>query len=464
MFKRARIPHPHDRHSDPLSARGAPAATAGARGVARKPPVLRRSTVRLICAVWLGLVVYGTLGPLGYGEGVWLVAVDSWSWIPPAHAVNYSAYNDLFTNVLVYVPVGIALALLVRRRGGVRGLELLLAMVLAVGLSYVTELLQQFMPARCSDRGDLVVNSGAALLGCLTASRAQRAIRRGHEYVYEQWHQRPWLAAAWVMTGVTLALMTLPWDLHWPTIETDYRRGLDLLDFRRFATFGVLGFLIAMAMVERHGRRALAFGEALKRIFVCGVLFEAAQIFVKSHACGLLDISTAFFGGLAGIGAARWLSGTSLSRSAVLTLRRERLTVCILFALVAFALVAGLSGGTLPGDAQPSPRLLRFPFQMQFLESFDRVLIGVAEALFLYATITMLCLYLTQGHGRLVALLLLLGLVGVVQAGHVLLWNAPADATPLFVAVAAWMVAVRCWSAFVPPVRAAADPPGPGSE
>jgi VanZ family protein len=443
--------HPRDRRTDQAPPTGARAGAADAMVRRHKPPVLRRSTLRAICAIWLLLVAYGTLGPLGYGEGSWLAPVEDWHWVPPTHAINYSAYNDLFTNVLVYVPVGIALALLLRRRGGAHGLELLLAMVLAVALSYLTELLQQFMPARCSDRGDLMVNSTAALLGCLIAPRAQRTIRRGHEYVFEQCYHRPWLAAAWVMTGVTLALMTLPWDFYWPSIETEYDRSFDLLDFRRFATFGLLGFLIAMAMIERHGRQSLAFGEAVKRIFVCSVMFEAAQIFVKSHACGLLDISTALLGGLAGIGAARWLSGMSLPESSALTIRRQRLTTWALFALVAFGLIAGMYPGAVPANIQKSHRLLQFPFQVEFLESFDRVVIGVAEALFMYATVTMLCLYLTRGRGRLVALLLLLGMVGTVEAGQILLRGAPADVTPLLMAVAAWMIAIRCWNAFVPP-------------
>ena len=427
MFTPSSNPHPRDRRTDPASSTGERAVAPDEFELGRKPPVLRRSTLRMMCAVWLGLVVYGTLGPLGYGEGPWLIPAENWSWMPLAHPVNYGAYNDLFTNVLVYVPVGVALALLVRRRGGVRGLELLLATFLAVVLSYATELLQQFMPARCSDRGDLLVNSGAALLGCLVAPRVQRAVRRGHEYAYEQWRYHPWLVAAWAMTAVTLALMTLPWDLHWPSIETEYSRPLDFLDFRRLATFGLLGFLIAMAMIERHGRQALAFGEAIKRVFVCGVLFEAAQIFVKSHACGLLDISTALFGGMAGMGAARWLTGMSLTESGVPTATRRLLATSVLITLVVFGLVVGLWAGTAPERHPHDSWVLWFPFQVQFLESFDRVVISAAESLLVYATMTVLCLYLTRGRGRRVALLLLLGMVGVVQAGQILHRGGAAD-------------------------------------
>jgi len=65
----------------------------------------------------------------------------------------------------------------------------------------------------------------------------------------------------------------------------------------------------------------------------------------------------------------------------------------------------------------------------------------------------MLCLYLTEGRGQCVALLLLLGMVGVAQTAQILVVGRVADVTPLFMAVAAWLLAVRCWNAFVPQRR-----------
>lgn len=453
MFTPPSNPHPRDRHAD-LSALAGKLPTAPDRGVGAdglvKPAILRRSTIRFICIIWLALVAYGTLGPLGYGSGQWIVPVENWSWIPPTYPISYNSYNDIFTNVLVYIPVGIALALLLRRRGGVRGLALFLAMFLAVTLSYVTELLQQYMPARCYDRGDLVVNSVAALLGCLVAPRAQNAIRRGHEYAYDHWRSHPWLLLAWVMTAVTLALMTLPWDFYKPSIELEYYRDFDLLDFRRFAAFLLLGFLIAMAMIERHGPRPHALSEALKRVFVCGVFFEAAQIFLRSHACGLLDISTAFFGGLVGLGVAQWLTGMSLTKDGMPTAMRRWLATVALFGLVLFGLVMGMSDANMPQKDTHDLEVHWCPFQVQFLESFDRVIISAAETLFLCATITMLCLYLTRGRGRGVALLLLLGMIGVVEMVQALSLGGQADITPLLLAFAAWLLTVRCWNAFVP--------------
>jgi VanZ family protein len=463
MFTPSSNPHPRDRRTD-RSARSSQAPpTPGAPEAPVKPAVLRRSTLRAMCAVWLGLVIYGTLGPLGYRgderlarEWIvprWLAPADGWRWFPPGYPVNYDRYNDIFTNVLVYVPVGIALALLVRRRGGARRLELLLAMSLAVSLSYATELLQQFMPARCCDRGDLLVNAGAALLGCLIAPHAQRAIRRGHAQAYERWLTHPWLVLAWATTGVTLMLMTLPWDFYWPSIEVDVRRELDVLDFRRFAMFGLLGFVIAMAMLERCGRWGAALRETIKRVFVYAVLFESAQIFVKSHACGLLDMGTALLGGLVGMGLAWWLAGGGAARGSVPRAARRALATMTLLALVLLALIAGLFGSGASSAQSDGQKLLWSPFQVQFLEPFDRVLVDTVESLLVYGSVTMLCLYLTGGRGRRVGLLLLVGMVGVMELGRVLKAGGTADATPLILAVAAWWAAVRCWDAFLPQRR-----------
>ena len=450
--------HPRDRQSDlPVVASPPGLSDDSHHHRLHKPPVLRRSTIKWLCAGWLLLVVYGTLGPLGVGRKPWLVPVESWNWIPAVHSQTFDSYNDLFTNIAVYLPVGVALTLLIRRRGGPRGLELLPAMFLAVTLSYVTELLQQCMPARCSDRGDLYVDAAAALVGCLIAPRVQRLIRGGHQYAYDNWRERPWLLAAWLMTLITAGLMTLPWDFYWPSLEIEYFRNLDLLDLRRFGTFVLLGFLIAMAMIERHGYGARAVGEAVKRIFIYGVYFEAMQIFLRSHACGLLDISTAFFGGMAGAGVARWLTGMSLEKGGIPTSTRRAFALVLVLGLVGFGLLPGIATAKNAGTTVYDPKFLLLPFQLDFLESFDRVMIAAAEALFLYGSLTMLCLYLRHESGRWVALLLLFGIVSFNELSKILIRDMTADITPALMGLASWMIAVRCWNAFRPKRGTARD-------
>ena len=448
---------PRDRHSDHLNAPQYEAASSGAtsespRSRRIKPPVLRRSTIRWIALVWIGLVLWGTVGPLGTDTKPWIVPVPEYRWIPPIVPLSSASYNDIFTNVLVYLPLGVALGLLLRRRGGIWAVEASMAMVLAVTLSYSTEFAQQFMPARTFDRVDLFVNSGAALFGCLLAPLAQRLLRRGHEILFVNRRQKPWLTSAWIMTAIVFVLMTMPWDFHKPSLEVDYLRGLDLLDLRRFGAFLVLGFLIAMAMIERLGRGPAAFGESIKRIFVCGVFFEAAQIFIRSHACGFLDISTAFFGGLAGIGAARWLTGTTLTKGVLPTQTKRMLATIVLFALIGGQLAFGVAAAFGHGSGSNGVARVLLPFQIDFMQSFDRVMIHILESLFVYATVTMLCLYLSLGTGRVLSALVLFGMVGIVEVFRGFLGQHGFDLTPFLTAVAAWVIIQRCWKAFVPQV------------
>jgi len=441
--------HPHDRRDDPRSAAGA----------LLKPPVLRRGTIRAVCAAYLALVIYGTLGPLGDADTPWLGPAPNWRWIPPAYPLHYGRYQDILTNVLVYLPVGVALALLVRRRGGKLGTELLLTVSAGVGLSYGTELLQQFMPARCADLGDLITNAAATLLGSLLAPRAQSALRRAHERLFWDWRAHPWSALAWLMGGLTLALMTMPWDPCRPSLETDYRRDLDALDFRRCAAFALLGFLITLACCERRGRGRPALGMALRLVFVCAVFFEAAQVFLRSHACALLDISTALLGGLIGCGAARALPG---SQGAVGVPPATRRVVALLGLLlvVAAAPILGLSRVAETPGRLADGCVLWLPFQTQFLTPFDRAVLATAETSFLYLAAAALSLYVSGGRGRRTALLLVVGLAGMVETAKAVFLGAPADPTSLLLAFVAWVVVCRCWQTFAPlPSLSDADNP-----
>jgi VanZ family protein len=135
----------------------------------------------MLCVMFLALVVYGTLGPLGLRRGPWIVSVANWQWIPP---LRPSDVNDILTNFAVYVPVGIALRLLVRRRGATGWPDFLSSVTLSVALSYATEVLQQAMPTRVSSLTDTLVNGSAALVGSLCAVSAQRGLRRLHVLVF----------------------------------------------------------------------------------------------------------------------------------------------------------------------------------------------------------------------------------------------------------------------------------------
>jgi hypothetical protein len=171
-----------------------------------KPPVLGRRTLRVLCLVCLGAIVYGTLGPVDASRGAWIAKPGSWNWMP---AWRHSDVNDVATNFAVYVPAGIALRLLVRRRGRTSVADFALAMVLAVGLSYLTELLQQVMPARSSSLTDVLVDTLGACAGCLYAVRVQQAARHVHALMFAQ------ARSGWLLWTITAGLAVVTVACRW---------------------------------------------------------------------------------------------------------------------------------------------------------------------------------------------------------------------------------------------------------
>jgi len=172
-------------------------------GTPAKPPVLRRRTLRWAAVAVLTLIVWGTNGPLGADGRAWLRPVDSWRWSP---AWTPSGWDDVATNFVVYLPVGFAFRLLVRRRGRAGWADFTLAIALSATLSYLTELAQQAMPARVSSLTDVAVNTAAAACGALAAPVAQRGLRAVHAAAHA--HLSPWLRnTAPLRAGAKLALL-----------------------------------------------------------------------------------------------------------------------------------------------------------------------------------------------------------------------------------------------------------------
>ena len=139
----------------------------------------RRAIVRLVL-FGVGLVVYGALMPFGADATGRLASVDDLyrrlAWHPVVGV-------DVFANVLVYIPVGVALCLFIRRRPTCRAREILLATLGALALSATLESLQPYRVGRAGDVNDILANGVGALLGALLAPWFQARMRWVH-YVF----------------------------------------------------------------------------------------------------------------------------------------------------------------------------------------------------------------------------------------------------------------------------------------
>ncbi len=418
-----------------------------------KPPVLSRRTIRGLCLASLAVIGYGTLGPLG-SRGPWLVPVAHWQLVPPRVA---SDLNDVLTNLAVYVPVGIAFRLLVRRRGQAGSADLLLGLGLSLVLSYVTEVLQQAMPGRVSSATDVYVNAMAAFAGCLCAVPVQRALRRLHAFVFVQIRipRRRWAILAGTAVVATAVLMTMPWSLTRPRAELGFGQPLSAADVQRGGMFALVGLLMAGAALARSQNRvaALTLAWALGALVALGL--ELAQMVLHEHVCSLVHAIVSVGGISAGCAAA----GAFVQPRAapgVVVCRLRRIAVVVLVLMVAHLLWEGEApaeprlGGSLALPLRAEPAVDWVPFHAQFQAPFPAMLADVLQQLTAYSLLTLLCVFLARNGGPAVAGLLLFGLVGVTECGRAFVIGHHADTTAPLLAVVGWVVTTRAWRSIRP--------------
>lgn len=119
---------------------------------------------RYLALAWFGLIVYGSLHPFsGWRDtGVSPIAFLEGGW------PRYWTVFDLVANVAVYLPLGFFLTLALSGVPG-RFTALLLATLLAGGVSFCMETLQTWLPSRVPSNLDLACNTLGGLLGALWA-------------------------------------------------------------------------------------------------------------------------------------------------------------------------------------------------------------------------------------------------------------------------------------------------------
>ena len=119
---------------------------------------------RYLALAWFGLVVYGSLHPFtGWRDtGVSPIAFLEGGW------PRYWTVFDLVANIAVYLPLGFFLTLALSGIPG-RFSALVLATLLAGGVSFGLETVQTWLPSRVPSNLDLACNSLGGLLGALWA-------------------------------------------------------------------------------------------------------------------------------------------------------------------------------------------------------------------------------------------------------------------------------------------------------
>ena len=160
-----------------------------------------RSSATPLSLAYAALVLYASLYPF-----------TDWRW-PPGQ--NFSALTllvwspyadafDVWSNLLGYLPLGALLVVAARRSGLPWLMSLLLAVGVSAGMSYGTEVAQQFLPDRRPSLKDFALNTAGAAAGALLAHVAQGL------GLLDRWQQ---LRERWFMrdSAGALALLAL-----WP--------------------------------------------------------------------------------------------------------------------------------------------------------------------------------------------------------------------------------------------------------
>ncbi len=425
-----------------------------------KPPVLRRATQQLLCILSLLAITFGTLGPLGHGHGPWLQTVDHWQLVLPLQPTDV---NDLITNFIVYVPVGIAFRLLIRRRGRAGFPDLVLATLLSAALSYATEILQQAMPARSSSLTDVLINTTAAGFGCLIAVQFQHFLRWLHALAFVNMQRpcRPWLLMTLASSVATIILMTIPWNLTTPDIRIGFDDPFKLADIRRLTMFAVVAFFLTGTLLARGQFRTLAALHAFLLTGVFAAILEFSQAFIGAHVASVMQGLIALVGVALGVVIATLLcprpapppphTADRGPASCGMPLHALRRLAAIALVLAAgYAFTSELWEIDLADGFQSEPVVDWVPFRAQFMAPFTIALADMAEQVALYGFLTLLCLFLMQGQGRIPALLLVLSLVGGLELTKACLDHHGASTTGPLLALFAWAVTTRVWQAIYP--------------
>jgi VanZ family protein len=122
---------------------------------------------RYLALAWFGLVVYGSLHPF---SGWRVSGVSPFAFLEGGWPRYWTVF-DLFTNVLVYLPLGFLLTLALTGLPG-RFTPAALGVLLSGAVSFSLETLQTWLPSRVPSNVDLACNILGALIGAVLAYHA----------------------------------------------------------------------------------------------------------------------------------------------------------------------------------------------------------------------------------------------------------------------------------------------------
>ena len=251
-------------------------------------------------------VLYGSLLPFSFdparltpGTGFGLLRIG-------LHPISL---EDLLTNIVVYLPLGLTVALAVRSSCRVWA-QVAIATAVGGAVSVLAESLQSAIPMRVACWSDVAFNTSGALFGAVLARSSVRIFREGLRRCFRsEGVERPMRSIAGLFALGLFLYQLAPFDFITTTAElhASFRmaewslvspRAVDpiapfsLLYAKAVATawFIALGYLIARSQREAGAPPVRSAMTALLEGGILVVVIEILQLFVRSHVFDAADI------------------------------------------------------------------------------------------------------------------------------------------------------------------------------
>jgi glycopeptide antibiotics resistance protein len=288
-----------------------PSSRGPGPGGPRLPPTRpRKSTARLLWALFALFVVYGTTFPFRFGVGGWdgfLREAARINWRPLGGTAENLLVSDIVQNILLFMPFGfLGYFSLVYKSSWSRK-----AAVVALGasLSAGVEFLQIFSPVRFPALSDVIFNTLGTACGLLVAMAFKRSVLGfKNQPQTRRFLDAPSAFPAFVFAMLVAAGCWEPFDFSLdigmviehvkPLVRHPFALGKpddDLMSFIRF----LLASLFACRLFAEAGLRLPALrGAAL--LGALGTGLELSQVFIQSRGPEWQDAAVAALGAAAG--------------------------------------------------------------------------------------------------------------------------------------------------------------------
>lgn len=272
-------------------------------------PGVRKSTARLLWALFSLFIVYGTTIPFSFrlGPGGLGGLFGKILWHPLGSRNGDISSPDLLQNILLFIPFGfLGYIALVEKRSRLKRVIIIL---MGAGLSAFVEFLQLFADTRWTALSDVIFNTLGTAVGVYAGMRLKNWVMaiKGRADL-RRWFDSPSAYPALVFLGLAAigtwqpfdfaldystfvykakVILKHPFDLSWPNDE--------LATFIRY----LLATLFACRLAREAGLPRPALLATLAMLAAAGGL-EATQLIIRSRAPSFQDALTSALGVAAG--------------------------------------------------------------------------------------------------------------------------------------------------------------------